>query len=187
MKHNIIALNGSQRAASWCGALLQAAETLAPASLCISMFEDHKTWPLFNPDLDGNPPDSVLHLRGMLDEADALLIASPEYAQGVSGTIKNTLDWLVSHPGMVGKPVAVLNPSLQSHHADEALKHSLRAMSTVLVTDACVRIPVCGSHVNPAHIANEPRFSAPLTEALLALERHLRSEHTQPVQAAPLD
>lgn len=92
-----------------------------------------------------------------------------------AATIKNTLDWLVSHPPFAGKPVAVLNPAYQSHHADEALKETLRIMSAELVEDACVRIPVIGSGVDPDAIAGSARFAGPVEEVLRAILRHLAS------------
>lgn len=94
--------------------MLLAAQALAPREMTVQIFEHHKNWPLFNPDLEAALPPTVQTLRELITEADALLIASPEYAHGVTGTIKNTLDWLVSHPGVALKPVAVFNPSFRS-------------------------------------------------------------------------
>jgi NAD(P)H-dependent FMN reductase len=161
----LLALCGSQRSRSLCAGLLRACRALAPAGVEVVLFEQHKQFPLFNPDI-ADLPDGVRALQQAIDAADALLIASPEYAHGVSGTIKNTLDWLVSHPPFAGKPVAVLNPSYQSQHADAALKETLRTMSADLIDAACVRIPVIGAGIDPDAIADSPRF-APLVEAAL--------------------
>ena len=72
--------------------------------------------PLFNADLEDNPPASVRALRSSIGSADALLIASPEYAHGISSVIKNALDWLVSFEGFVAKPIAVVNTSPRARH-----------------------------------------------------------------------
>jgi len=81
-------------------------------------FNDWGEPPLFNPDLEMSPPANVMTLYRAVVEADALLIASPEYAHGVSGPIKNALDWLVGFEPFAGKCVAVLNASPRAHHAD---------------------------------------------------------------------
>jgi NAD(P)H-dependent FMN reductase len=166
MQVKVLALCGSQRAASWSGALLRAARQLAPTGMEVEIFEDHKRLPLFNPDLEGAPPAEALSLRAAVTAADAILIASPEYAHGVTGTIKNTLDWLVSHEPFAFKPVALFNPAYQSYHADEALKETLRMMSADLVAGACVRIPVIGSGVALDAIASAPQFAQPIGAAL---------------------
>ena len=169
-----LALCGSQRSRSLSAGLLRACRMRAPAGVEIELFEQHKQFPLFNPEI-ADLPEGVLALQQAIDAADALLIASPEYAHGVSGTIKNTLDWLVSHPPFAGKPVAVLNPSCQSHHADEALKETLRTMSAELIDNACVRIPVIGAGVDPDEIAASPRFAPLVDAALQAVLLHLNT------------
>jgi NAD(P)H-dependent FMN reductase len=168
----VLALCGSQRAGSWSGALLRAARALAPAGMEVEVFEAHKRLPLFNPDLTDLPAE-VLALWAAATAADAILIASPEYAHGVTGTIKNTLDWLVGHEPFAHKPVAVFNPAYQSHHADEALKETLRMMSADLIPGACVRIPVIGSGADADAIASIPRFSSAIGTAMQEIANHI--------------
>lgn len=194
---NILALSGSQRAQSWSTALILAAQALAPAGIRVRLDDAHKAWPLFNPDLESDPPGAVLALRDAITAADALLIVSPEYAHGVSGTIKNTLDWLVSHPGFAGKPVAVFNPSLRASHADEALKETLRTMAANLVDGACLRVPIIGAGVAQDAIAATPAFRNVIGAALQAIAAHversrretgddsLSGESCSPSQTAP--
>lgn len=172
MSLHILALCGSQRDRSMSNGLLRACRDLAPAGVAIDLFAQHKDFPLFNPERADVPP-GVRALQDAITAADALLIASPEYAHGVTGTIKNTLDWVVNHAPFAGKPVAVLNPSYQSFHADEALKETLRTMSADLVLDACLRIPVIGSGTDPDRIADVPRFASSITAALRALTAHV--------------
>jgi chromate reductase len=115
----------------------------------------------------------VRALHDAVDAADAILIASPEYAHGVTGTIKNTLDWLVGHPGFVGKRVAMLNPAWESHHADDNLREILGMMSAELILDACVRIPVIGSGLAPDAIGASARFAPAIDAVLRAITQHL--------------
>jgi NAD(P)H-dependent FMN reductase len=171
----ILALCGSQRTQSMSGGLLRACRALAPTGVDVHLFEEHRQFPLFNPEL-AELPAGVLALYAAVDAADALLIASPEYAHGVTGTIKNTLDWLVGHPGFAGKPVAVLNPAWQSHHADDNLREILGMMSADLIADACVRIPVIGSGVAPDAIASSERFIPAIGAVLRTIAQHLAAQ-----------
>ena len=102
-------------------AALQAAQLLAPPEMTITIFDGLAKLPYFNPDMDDeNPPDVVAAMRGAVGEADGLLICSPEYARGVAGVLKNGLDWLVGSLEFPNKPVAVINASPRSVHADAA-------------------------------------------------------------------
>ncbi len=94
---NILAISGSLRAASINSALLRATKELAPPGILIDLYSGLGDLPLPNPDFESAIPVTVNSFRHQVSEADALLIASPEYAHGVTGAIKNALDWLVSH------------------------------------------------------------------------------------------
>ena len=58
------------------------------------MFDALGAVPAFNPDTDP-APCVVDTFRGVVQSADGLLIATPEYAHGLPGSLKNLLDWLV--------------------------------------------------------------------------------------------
>jgi chromate reductase len=108
-------------------------------------------------------------LRDQVASADALLIASPEYAHGVSGSIKNTLDWLVSCEAFVNKPVAVLNASPRAHHADAALRETLKTMSAVILEAASLTIPLLGANIGENDMAETPPVAHAIGEVLAAL------------------
>jgi chromate reductase, NAD(P)H dehydrogenase (quinone) len=63
--------------------------------------------PHFSPDLEGN--EAVASLRELVAASDAVVIATPEYAGGMPGSLKNALDWLVGSGELYDKPVAVVS------------------------------------------------------------------------------
>lgn len=143
----VLAISGSLRESSVNTALLRAFVHLAAPDFQISVCSLVGDLPLFNPDLETTPPPVVLALRQHVASSDALLIASPEYAHGVTGTIKNALDWLVSFESFVSMPVAVLNASPRAHHANNALRETLRTMSAFIIESASLTFPLVGSGI----------------------------------------
>jgi len=169
---NFLAISGSLRAHSSNTEVLRACAILAPASVRVRIFDGLADLPHFNPDLDAEGavlPASVEAFRGEIDAADALLISSPEYAHGVPGTLKNALDWLVSSPGMVFKPIALLNVSPRSTHAYASLVEILRTMSTVAVPGASVQLSLASRTVSADEIAADPQIADRLRSSLDAL------------------
>jgi chromate reductase len=68
---------------------------------------------MFNPDFEKPFPEAVVAFRSKIAQADALLIATPEYNSSISGALKNALDWASRspQPPLQGKPVAILGAS----------------------------------------------------------------------------
>jgi chromate reductase len=48
--------------------------------------------PLYNQDLDANPPEQWTRFRKQVAEADGVLFVSPEYNRGIPGVLKNAID-----------------------------------------------------------------------------------------------
>jgi NAD(P)H-dependent FMN reductase len=162
---NILALCGSLRAISMNAALLRATRRLAPPEIHVRVFDGLAQLPLFNPDIEAQSMAAVRALHEATGSCDAMLIASPEYAHGVTGTLKNALDWLVSFEGFVGKRVAVFNASPRSVHADTSLREILVTMSAHLVEDACLALPLRSTGVTDQGIVDSehaPRIRAAL-------------------------
>ena len=110
----ILGIAGSLRRASYNRGLIRAAVEVAPAGTRVLPY-DLAEVPLFNSDLetDGDPT-AVADLKHAIADADALLIASPEYNHCVPGVLKNAIDW-ASRPArasaLSGKPVGIMGAS----------------------------------------------------------------------------
>src|SRR5580765_8640186 len=169
---NLLAISGSLRAQSTNTEVLRAVAMIASPPVRVTLFDGLAALPHFNPDLDTPgvpPPAPVEALRHQVGAADGMLICSPEYAHGLPGALKNTLDWLVSGAEILYKPIGLLNASPRSTHALASLSETLRTMSTVLVPGACVELPVSNSRLDAAAIAAEPALAPLLRSALGAM------------------
>jgi len=171
---DVIALAGSLRSASINAAFCRAAARLAPAGMRIAPYRAGLgSLPLFNPDLEAAPPDTVRQFRDALGKADALIIASPEYAHGVSGVLKNALDWLVSDEAFIGKAVALINTSPRAHHAYDATLEVLRTMSATPVPEASITLPLLGRCTTEEQMVSSGEIAAQIRNALSALQAFL--------------
>ncbi|TBN42533.1 NAD(P)H-dependent oxidoreductase [Paracoccus subflavus] len=123
----ILGLSGSLRRASINTGLLRAARDAAPDGVDV-VIGDISGVPLYNGDLEtahGTPP-AVARLVEQLAQADGLLLATPEYNNGIPGVFKNAIDWMSRGDGLalfVGKPVAVIGASPGGFGTTQAQSH----------------------------------------------------------------
>lgn len=165
----ILAISGSLRAASNNSALLRAAARLAPRGILVELFTGLGQLPLFNPDIEATDPPAVARFRGQLGAAEAVLIASPEYAHGVTGVMKNALDWMVGCEAFVNKPVALLNASPRAVHAQASLKETIQVMSAIVIEESSITLPILGAHLDEEGMVAHPDISRRLVGALQSL------------------
>lgn len=172
----VLSICGSLRRASSNRALLEAAALLAPAGVTITAYAGLAAIPPFNPDDDVDdapPPAPVADLRAALAGCDGLLLSSPEYAHGVSGVLKNALDWVVRSGELSSKPTVLLNASARSQIAHPALLEILRTMDAKVLEEASTTAPLDGRRLDAAGIAGDPELAAILQGSLTAmLEAH---------------
>jgi chromate reductase, NAD(P)H dehydrogenase (quinone) len=166
----ILAISGSLRKASLNTALLRAVARIAPPEIDVLLYRGLGDLPFFNPDIEASEPAPVVAFRNQILASDALLIASPEYAHGVTGAIKNALDWMVGNETFVNKPVALLNASPRASHAQAALRETLSTMSARLVDAACITVPLLGSGLGEEEIVQHPDIRSAILAALFSLK-----------------
>jgi chromate reductase len=142
---NVVGISGSLQAQSSNRALIEAARELGGDEVAVREYRGVDGLPHFNPDLDGdNAPPSVSRFRAIVGAADGVLIATPEYAFGVPGALKNALDWLVGSGDLYEKPVAVLSAAPSAERGGNAradLERTLRGQGARVIASTTVVVP----------------------------------------------
>jgi chromate reductase, NAD(P)H dehydrogenase (quinone) len=113
-KLKVLGFAGSLRTGSYNKALLRAAENFTPEDVNLEIF-DIDGIPAFNQDIENDMPNKVKDFKSKIREADAILIATPEYNYSVPGVLKNAIDWASRPYGdnpFDGKPVAIMSASI---------------------------------------------------------------------------
>jgi chromate reductase len=158
----ILGIAGSLREASYNRALLRAARELLPAAVELEEV-DLRGLPFYDGDLEAaGDPEPVAALKHAIRDADAVLIATPEYNRGTPGVLKNAIDWASRPPlasPLTGKPVAIMGASTGrggTARAQEQLRAALEfsraavvEQPEVLVPEAFMRFDEHGELVDP--------------------------------------
>ncbi|GLW55672.1 FMN reductase [Kitasatospora phosalacinea] len=152
-----VGIVGSLRAGS-----LNRQVALAAAELCgpgtrFTLYEGLAGLPYFEHDVElAGPPAPVLELRARLAAADAVLIACPEYAAGMSGVLKNALEWVVGGGELVDKPVAVVTASPAVTGGERArawTTETLRMMGADVLPES-MSVPKAGTKLKDGRVAD---------------------------------
>jgi chromate reductase, NAD(P)H dehydrogenase (quinone) len=171
----ILGISGSLREGSYNRALLRAARELAPPGAEIVEF-DLSPIPLYNGDVEAaGDPAPVASLRAAVGEADALLLATPEYNRGTSGVLKNAIDWL-SRPALASvlrwKPVAVIGASSGrggTRRAQQQVREALLFPGAVVLEEPEVAVPLAWERFDVNGELTDERMRESLQELVEAL------------------
>ncbi len=120
----------------------------------------------------------MVDFKQQISDADVVLISSPEYAHGITGVMKNALDWTVSSDTFVNKPVMVLNASPRATHADAALREILMVMSAQIIEAASVCVAVIAG-LDEDGIVAHATIAPQLQTALAASRTHWQQQTNQ--------
>ncbi len=153
----VLGIAGSLRKGSYNRLLLRAARELAPVGVEIEIYEGLREIPPYDQDVDAaGAPEVVVALRRAIAEAEALLIATPEYNYSVPGVLKNAIDW-ASRPArgsvLNGKPAAIMGASTGMSgtiRAQLALRQSFLFTDTPTLLNPQVSVPFCADKFDGA-------------------------------------
>ncbi|HEX7245755.1 MAG TPA: NADPH-dependent FMN reductase [Solirubrobacterales bacterium] len=177
----VLGISGSLRRGSTNGALLRAAAERLPGGAELVELERLGEVPPYDEDVEGErAPAAVEELRAAVREADAILVATPEYNSSIPGQLKNALDW-VSRPAgrsaLNGKPVAVIGASTGMFGAVWAQAELRKVLATMggRVIEAELPVAHARDHLVDGRLELTPeqgeRLEEILTELIAAAER----------------
>ena len=169
-KSTVLALVGSLRAESTNQKLAEAIQLNAPEQVDVVIHESLGNIPFYNEDIDveGQVPAAAAALRAAANDADVLLLVTPEHNGTVPASLKNAIDWL-SRPfgagALNGKPTAVVGTAFGQYGGvwaqDEARKAVGIAGARVLEN---AKLAVPGSMVRFAEL--HPKDDAEVVEQI---------------------
>ncbi|MCB0077930.1 MAG: NAD(P)H-dependent oxidoreductase [Anaerolineales bacterium] len=127
---HVVGLVGSLRRGSYNRLLMELAQRVAPEGMTIELF-DLDDLPLYNGDIDNDNdrPQAAIALHRAVEQADALLFATPEYNHSVPAVLKNAIDWLSrpqrggGTPPIWAKPTAIMGAATGMWGTIRAQKH----------------------------------------------------------------
>src|SRR5947209_7201106 len=100
----VVGFAGSLRRGSFNRALLEAARQLALGRMTISPIEIGEL-PFYNADVEAEgDPAAVVEFKAAIRAADGVIIATPEYNDGIPGVLTTAIDWGSRPPGIAGSP-----------------------------------------------------------------------------------
>ncbi len=173
---SVLGISGSLRRESRNTALLRAAQDLAPDGMKIGIAPLNDL-PMYNWDDEQEHgfPESVVSFRAAIADADALLIATPEYNYSVTGALKNAVDW-ASRGGadapITDKPAAIMGfgGRLGTSRAQEHLRLILRHNNLQVVTRPEVLITMADQKFDDDLNLTHARSRDQIHRLLLALQ-----------------
>jgi NAD(P)H-dependent FMN reductase len=139
----LLTLCGSLQGRSANRSALEAAADVAVADgVTVDDFDRLADIPPFDPDRAAESIEVVAEWRARVAGADGVLVAAPEYAGAVAGTVKNAFDWLVGSGELYRKPVAVFSVGTSGgQHARRMLTQTLTWQGAYVVAELGIASP----------------------------------------------
>lgn len=163
----VLAISGSLRKDSLNRKALQIAKQIASASGAAVEEADLKTLalPIYDGDIEvAGMPEPVARLKAMVETADLLLIASPEYNRSFTGALKNAIDWLSrGRNSLDGKVAAIFGASpgpFGTVNGQNQLRQVLAALNVLAIPQPQVTIMRASDAFAPDGSFKDPKVAA---------------------------
>ena len=181
MTPKILGLCGSLRRQSYNRKLLNQAVQLFGDC---SYQEISLNLPLYDGDLEDRDgiPEAVQRLADAIKSADGIIVVGPEYNKGLSGALKNALDWVSRVPGGAwkGKPVAVMSAAggrTGGETAQYMMRHCLTPFGAQLISAPMVAVANAAQEFDDDGNLTNERYLKSINGLMVELRRLSETSH----------
>lgn len=149
VKKNIFVIIGSASKNSANEKLIDHLENLAKDYFTFTVFKDLKTLPHFDPELStDNPPKEIIEFRNYVENADGIIICTPEYVFSIPAGLKNAIEWCVSTVVFSDKPTGLITASASGLKGQEELQLIMKTIMAKFTTETTLLIQGVKGKVN---------------------------------------
>lgn len=114
-----------------------------------TIFNELKSLPHFDPQASiDNPPNAVVAFRKAVEEADGLLICTPEYVFSIPSGLKNAIEWCISTTVFSDKPLGIITASAHGQKGHEELQLIMKTVMCQFTEETTLLIPGIKGKVN---------------------------------------
>jgi chromate reductase len=124
----------------------------------ITLYNELRSLPHFDPKLsESDPPASIKHLRIQIQEADGVIICTPEYVFSIPSGLKNAIEWCVATVVFSDKPLGIVTASAHGEKGHEELQLIMRTIMARFNDDTTWLIQGIKGKINEqGEIVHEP-------------------------------
>jgi NAD(P)H-dependent FMN reductase len=140
-KKNILAIIGSASSNSSNLKLIEKIASLTIKEFNLTIFNDLKTLPHFDPVLSSNnPPKQIIELRKNIDQADGIIICTPEYIFSIPSGLKNAIEWCISTTIFTDKSTGLITASANGQKGHEELQLIMKTAMAKFTNETTLQI-----------------------------------------------
>lgn len=139
-KKKILAIIGSASSNSANHKLVEEIASLTSEEFNLTIFNDLKTLPHFDPQLSDNPPRQIIEFRENIEQADGIIICTPEYIFSIPSGLKNAIEWCISTTIFSNKPIGLITASASGQKGHEELQLIMKTAMAEFTDETCLLI-----------------------------------------------
>ena len=149
VRKSVFAIIGSASRNSANQMLIENFAYLTKDEFSVTIYKDLKNLPHFDPQLSiGNTPKQVVEFRQAIDNADGILICTPEYIFSIPSGLKNAIEWCVSTTVFSDKPIGLITASTHGQKGHEELKLIMKTVMAVFAEETTLLIQGIKGKIN---------------------------------------
>jgi NAD(P)H-dependent FMN reductase len=148
-KKKVFVIIGSASKNSANQKLIDSFADLTKDDLELTIYNDLKTLPHFDPELSiDSPPKLVAEFRNAIDKADGILICTPEYVFSIPSGLKNAIEWCVSTTVFSDKPIGLITASADGRKGHQELQLIMKTVMTKFTGETTLLIQGIKGKIN---------------------------------------